>query len=75
MPTVLPLKKMSRLEKLRAMEALWIDLSQNNDAFKSPTWHEEALRETERAVAAGTAKFSDWEEAKKRVRRKAAKLA
>lgn len=75
MPTVLPLKKMSRPEKLRAMEALWIDLSQDDAAFKSPAWHEEALREAERAVAAGTAKFSDWDEAKKRLRRKAAKLA
>lgn len=74
MPTLLPLKKMSRLEKLRAMEAIWTDLSQGDDAFASPAWHGEALRETERAIAAGTAKFSDWDEAKQRLRRKAAKL-
>lgn len=75
MPILLTLKKRSRLEKLRAMESLWTDLSQDDAAFKSPAWHEEALRETERAVAAGTAKFSDWEEAKKRLRRRAAKPA
>lgn len=75
MPTLLPLKKMSRLEKLRAMEAIWTDLSQEEDAFESPAWHEEALRAAERAVADGTAKFSEWEEAKQRLRRKAAKLA
>jgi len=75
MPVVLPLKKMSRDEKLRAMEALWADLSQDEDRFESPAWHAQALREAERAVKSGKAKFSDWEEAKKRIRRKAAKLA
>ena len=75
MQTALPLKKMSRVEKLRAMEAIWADLSQDEDQFESPAWHEEALRVAERAVKAGTAKFSDWDVAKKRLRRKAAKLA
>ena len=75
MPVALPLKKMSRDEKLRAMEALWTDLSQDEERFESPAWHEEALREAERALKAGKAKFSDWEQAKKRIRRKAANLA
>ena len=75
MPVVLPLKKMSRDEKLRAMEALWADLSQDEGRFESPAWHEQALREAERAVKTGKARFSDWEQAKKRIRRKAAKLA
>jgi len=38
MPVVLPLKKMSRDDKLRAMEALWADLSQDEDRFESPAW-------------------------------------
>lgn len=75
MPVVIPLKKMSRDEKLRAMEALWADLSRNEDRFESPAWHQQALREAERAVKNSKAQFSDWEEAKKRIRRKAAKLA
>ena len=75
MPVLLPLKKMSRDEKLRAMEALWADLSLDEDQFESPVWHDEALREAERAVKAGKAKFSDWEEAKKRLRRQTTKLA
>jgi hypothetical protein len=57
------------------MEALWADLSQDEDAFKSPAWHEQALLEAEHAVKTGKARFSDWEEAKKRIRRKATKLA
>jgi hypothetical protein len=43
--------------------------------FESPAWHAQVLREAERAMKSGKAKFSDWDEAKKRIRRKAAKLA
>lgn len=66
---------MSRAEKLRVMQAIWADLSQDEQQFDSPGWHADALREAERAVEAGTAKSGDWEEAKMRLRRKAAKLA
>jgi Putative addiction module component len=75
MPVALPLQKMSRDEKLRAMEALWADLSKDDDRFESPAWHAQALREAKRAVKNGKAKFGDWEETKKRIRHKAAKLA
>jgi len=75
MPVALPLKKMSRGEKLLAMEALWADLSKDDDRLESPEWHAQALRESARAVRSGKAKFSDWKIAKKRIRRKAAKLA
>jgi len=43
--------------------------------MNSPAWHAEALRETERLVRQGKAKFSGWQEAKRRIRRKAAKAA
>ena len=75
MPVILPLQKMSRDEKFRAMEALWADLSKDDDSFESPAWHAQALHEAERVMKSGKAKFSDWDEAKKRIRRKAAKLA
>lgn len=74
MPISLPLKKMSHADKLRAMEALWADLSQDEKRLESPEWHEEALRDTERAVKTGKAGFGDWREAKKRLQRKTAKL-
>jgi hypothetical protein len=73
MPIVLPLKKMTRDDKLRAMEAIWADLSQDESKVVSPAWHEEALQEAERLVKQGKAKFSNWEDAKKRIRRKAFK--
>jgi hypothetical protein len=75
MPVIIPLKKMSLDEKLRAMKALWADLFKDDDRFESLAWHAQALRESDRAVKNGKAKFSDWETAKKRIRRKAAKLA
>jgi hypothetical protein len=70
-PITLPLKKMSRSEKLRMMEAIWADLSQDEDSLESPSWHLKALREAERLVEQGKAKFADWEQVKQRVRRKA----
>lgn len=75
MPTVLPLEKMSRADKLRAMEELWTDLARDEDELASPDWHEEVLRESEAAVEAGAARFDCWEEAKKRLRRKTARRA
>lgn len=73
MPTVLPLKRMSRVQKLRAMEEIWTDLSRNESRYESPAWHKDALEEAERAVASGKAKFSDWEVAKERLRRRIGK--
>jgi hypothetical protein len=75
MPLTLALKKMSRADKLRTMEAIWSDLAGNETRFTSPAWHGAALLETQRLVKAGKAKFSDWDEAKARMRRKAAKVA
>jgi len=75
MPLTLSLKKMSRADKLRAMEALWSDLAKNENRFESPAWHGEALREAQRLVKSGKAKFSDWEDAKARLRRKTARVA
>lgn len=73
-PVTLPLKRMSKADKLRAMEALWNDLSLDDDKLPSPPWHADVLLKTERLVAAGEARFSDWEEAKSRIRRKASKF-
>ncbi|MDZ4286684.1 MAG: addiction module protein [Prosthecobacter sp.] len=48
----LPLK-----EKLFVMEALWDDLSRDEDT----------LNEREAAIADGTGKFIDWEDAKRQI--------
>jgi len=66
---------MSREDKLRAMEALWADLSRDEAEFDSPGWHAETLHETEQLVREGKAKFSDWQTAERRIRRKASRMA
>ena len=64
----LPLKEMTQAEKLMALEAIWDDLSRNDEAFESPAWHQEELAATEERVKAGKEKFVDWEQAKKNLR-------
>jgi hypothetical protein len=64
----LPLNKMTVEEKLQTMETLWEDLSANPAEIDSPAWHEEELRQRERRIATGEAKFIDWEKAKTDIR-------
>ena len=71
MATALPLNKMSQREKLAAMETLWEDLSRTPEAIESPTWHKEVLEARQQRVAEGKARYTDWEAAKAKIRRKA----
>ena len=67
MATTLELDRMTVQEKLAAMEALWADLSRNPENVPVPQWHKDLLDERERAVEEGSAKFMDWETAKKQI--------
>ncbi|MEO6568480.1 MAG: addiction module protein [Opitutaceae bacterium] len=71
MPTALPLKSMTKVEKLRAMEELWTDLTADEATFDSPKWHLDELRATEARINAGKEEFIDWEAAKKSLRLRA----
>jgi putative addiction module component (TIGR02574 family) len=64
----LPLKEMSRAEKIMALEALWEDLSRDEAEFESPGWHQDELKATADRVQAGKEQPVDWEHAKKRLR-------
>ena len=64
----LPLERMTTAEKLRAMEALWADLSRHEEEIESPAWHGEVLREREERVKAGRETAIEWEVAKKQLR-------
>ena len=68
MAAVLQLDQMTTAEKLRAMEALWADLTLQADNFESPAWHADVLREREQRVAEGNETYVDWEEAKRQLR-------
>jgi hypothetical protein len=62
------LDEMTVPEKLRLMEALWMDLSRHADDMELPSWHAQALRETEQRVAQGKEVAIEWEAAKKALR-------
>lgn len=63
--------QLPREEKLRFMESLWEDLSrQDKGEWASPTWHGEALAQTERRLAEGAEEVLDWQSAKTVLRQK-----
>jgi hypothetical protein len=70
MVTTLQIEKMSRTEKLQAMEAIWADLSKSETDLESPAWHNDVLKETEARVAAGRERIADWETAKRELRKR-----
>ncbi len=68
MDIALPLDQMTLAEKLRVMEALWADLSRNEQQLESPAWHEQVLRERAERVRSGQEDFIDWETTKQQLR-------
>ena len=50
-------KKMSTVERLQAMEALWDSMLYENQIIDMPEWHEDILKERKKKITAGTAKF------------------
>ena len=70
MSNVIEIKKLSREEKLRVMEAIWEDLSREDEQVESPDWHREALQETDQRHRSGREKIRDWHDAKKELRKR-----
>ncbi len=67
--TAIDIAEMPVSEKLKLMEALWDSLCIRQDGgFESPAWHEQALKAAEGDLAAGTARFVDWADAKEQLR-------
>ena len=66
----LSLSKLSVAQKLHLMETLWAELTRDEKKLKSPAWHETVLKDREEAYAAGKITVSEWEQAKKRIRKK-----
>lgn len=63
---------MTTAQKLETMDAIWADLSRTPETFATPVWHKSVLDERRAAVVAGTATYSDWSEAKRRLKKKLA---
>ncbi len=55
-------------EKVELMEVLWRGLSLDGASYQAPEWHVRELAEAERMVAEGGATFSDWTEARERLK-------
>lgn len=59
------IKKMSTTERLRAMEALWESLLEEDSGIVSPAWHEDVLDGRKRKLGSGEAEFMTLEELRK----------
>ncbi len=66
----LPISRLSLAQKLDLMETLWADLTRDGAKLKSPAWHEAVLKDREETFKAGKVTASDWEQAKRRIRKK-----
>jgi len=61
--------QMSFREKLLVMEAIWDDISREEQNLEVPQWHKDILDERGRLVAEGKAQFLEWEDAKRQIRK------
>ena len=57
-------KKMSKVERLQAMEALWDSILYEDGEMEIPEWHEKILEERKSLIANGLAKFISLAELK-----------
>ena len=51
------LKNMSRIERIRTMEALWDSLMDDEAGIESPDWHRDILEDRKRKIESGEAVF------------------
>ena len=68
----LPISELSFAQKLDLMETLWSDLIRDEKKLESPDWHKAVLKERKEAFAEGKIVATDWEQAKKRIKKKVA---
>jgi putative addiction module component (TIGR02574 family) len=55
------MKKMSKIERLQAMEALWDSLLDEESEMESPEWHRDVLEERKGKIETGKAEFISLE--------------
>jgi putative addiction module component (TIGR02574 family) len=51
------IKKMSKIERIQAMEALWDSLLDEESEIESPEWHRDVLEERKRKIETGKTEF------------------
>ena len=62
-------KKMSKAERIQAMERLWDSLLYENGEIETPEWHEKVLAERKKRIENGRAEFISLSDLKKSQRR------
>jgi putative addiction module component (TIGR02574 family) len=55
------IKNLSRIERLRAMEAIWDSLLEEEFEMESPEWHRDVLAERSKRMETGKAEFLSLE--------------
>jgi len=58
-------------EKMEVMERVWASLRENDKTLASPAWHKGVLAARKKSQANGDDRFSEWAEAKDRIRSQA----
>jgi putative addiction module component (TIGR02574 family) len=61
------IKKMSTVERLKTMEALWDSLLYENEEMETPEWHEKIVEKRKAKIKSGKAKFISLSELKARL--------
>lgn len=64
----LQIEAMNTEEKLRVMEALWVDLTKKEEEFLTPDWHNDVLKAREQKIKSGEEQYKNWEDAIKEIR-------
>lgn len=62
------IKKMSTIERLQTMEAIWDSLLHDDSGIESPEWHKDILDARKRKIESGKGKFLSIDELKERQR-------
>jgi len=62
--TIAEISKMSVLERLQTMEALWDSLTHESTEITSPAWHSDVLSERTEKIKSGNANFTSLGELK-----------
>lgn len=58
------ISRMSRIERLQAMEAIWDSFIHETPEIESPEWHRDILADRRRKIEGGTAECISVEELK-----------
>jgi putative addiction module component (TIGR02574 family) len=64
----LEITKMSKVERLQTMEAIWDSLIHENTEVESPEWHEDVLAARKKNIEAGNTEFRSIEELRSKQR-------